>query len=178
MAFTEYSSYKLFAEVVAAGPPRFNPLKRKLRGFAALPVGWNHGEGVPVSNQAIRVAEYFADIAAQLQLKADVFPGLHGDCAIAFYQGDRSVEIVISAQNLDRFGLHVEAGLGFHYETIEGKDDASQAEVVRHIIQFVPEAWKSPAFSRYVGSTGSSADFRMSFSSTLQESPLTHLTGS
>jgi hypothetical protein len=176
MAFTDHSGYRIFVGIVATDPARFNPLRRKLHGFAALPVGWSHGEGVPVSDQAVRVAEYFVDIAAQLQLKADVFPGLYGDCAVAFYQGDRSVEVIVHAQNLERFGLHVEAGSGFHYETIEERDDAPRAEVVRHIIQLVP--WKSPVSSRYVSSTGSNADFRMSSSSTLQESPLTHLTGS
>src|SRR5262249_18941276 len=127
--FTKVSRYHELAHL-AAGDYAPTPLVRKLRSFGTLPVGWSLGEGVPVAQDAIRIAEYFADIATRLQLKADVFPGLHGDCAVAFYRNQKSVEVIIRPGIRDAFGLHVEEGHGFDFETIEARDNATQADVV------------------------------------------------
>lgn len=143
-------------------------LTRKLRSFETLPVGWSHGEGRPVGRQAIRVAEEFVKIATLLQLRADVFPGLHGDCAVAFYHDQRCVEIVVDPTHPTSFGLHVEEGVGFQFATIESKENASHPEVVDQIVQLLPDAWKSPVSSASGSLMGRSADFRTLFSSTLQ----------
>jgi hypothetical protein len=156
----------ILVSLVAARRAPEDPLTRKLRGFANLPAGWSHGEGVPVNADVIRVAVAFVEAANQLQLKADVFPGIHGECAVAFYQGGRSVEVVISPDRLSEFGLHVEEGSGFDFQTILRQDDASYSDVLNQLIQLATEAWKSPASSRFVSSTQTRAAFRTSSSST------------
>src|SRR4029453_3098313 len=124
MTFTEFSEYKIFTfNRAASRSARVHPLTKKLRSFVELPVGWSHGEGVPVANAAVRVAEHFVEVAAMLQLKADAFPGLQGECSVAFYFGDNSVEVVIHPQRLDKFDLHVEVGRGFQFQTLVEKED-------------------------------------------------------
>jgi hypothetical protein len=176
MRFTEnVFSILVRAAANSAAPP---PLVRKLRAFRALPKGWSHGEGIPVSPAAIRLAESFVDIATRLQLQADVFPGLNGDCAVTFYRDDKSVEVVVDAQRHDRFGLHVEEGTGFRFRTVLEKREASSDEVVKQITQLLPEAWKSHVSSHSISSTQSDCDFRTLSSSTPQEWRLAPLTGS
>jgi hypothetical protein len=173
MTFTE-STFQILASLSAAERAPVHPLIRKLRSFGQLAPGWSHGEGIPVAVDAIRIAERYVDAATILQLRADVFPGINGDCAVAFYQGDKSVEIVISPGAEDRLGLHVENGSGFQFETVLQKDDATHSEVISEITKLVTDAWKSPAFSRSVNSTQSEADFQISSSSMRQE-PLLEL---
>ena len=176
MKFTEFSTYSVLVRVTAEDSTP-GPLLRKLRSFGALPVGWSHGEGVPVSGDAIRIAEYFVNIATQLQVKADVFPGLHGDCAVAFYRDQKSVEVIVQGVQ-NTFGLRVEEGRGFQFKTLEARDNATQAEVVNRVVQLLSDAWKSLASSHCASLTGTNADSRMWYSSTHQESDKALLTAS
>jgi hypothetical protein len=161
-----------------AGRSYADPLTRKLRSFRKLPQGWSHGEGIPVAGEAIRVAEEFVNIATRLQIRADVFPGLHGECSVTFYEGDKSVEVIVRPKGGNSFGLHVEKGHGFNYETLVERDDANHAEVVAHIVGLVSNACSSPASSRFARSTQSNAVFQTLYSSIHPASVLAHLTGS
>jgi hypothetical protein len=144
-----------------------HPLVRKLRGFADLPEGWSHGEGIAVSGPAIRCAEDFVQSGVAMQLDVDVFPGLNGDCSVAFYDGPKSVEVIVHS-NGTLAALHVEHGVGFGYKTIEAKDAPSYAETMKRILALLPEAWKSPASFRSFSSTSTSAGSQTLYSSTHQ----------
>lgn len=172
MTFTESTPYRIFRYASAAERGRNHPLVEKLRSFGNLPNGWSLGEGTAVTEDAIRIAEGLVDVAIRLQLKADVFPGLHGNCAVAFYHGEKSVEVIVPSRVGNDFELHVEEGSGFQFRTLLQKNDASHVEVLKHISDLVPDVWMSPVSSRYVNSTHSSADFQMSSSSTPPERPL------
>ena len=174
--FTEEDSYQLFSEdssellLESADSDRNpDPLTRKLRTFQNLAPGWSHGEGQQVDPDAIRIAEEFVKIATLLQLRADVFPGLHGGCAVTFYYDDRSVEVIVDPTHPTVFGLHVEDGVGLQFTTVESKEDASHEEAVRHILQLVPDYSWMPFVSSVFGNlTAQSGDSQMWSSSTLQ----------
>ncbi|MEQ1935172.1 MAG: hypothetical protein ABL962_15030 [Fimbriimonadaceae bacterium] len=155
-----------------------DPLTRKLRSFRQLPQGWSHGVGVPLGADALRVAEQFTVLSSQLQLKADVFPGVNGECSVAFYAGERTVEVIIDPERTDRFGLHVEQGHGFDFARVVANDDATLEEAVVQITALVPQTWKSPVSSRSFSLTETGADFRMSFSSTSKGKARTRQTAS
>src|SRR6185295_4896065 len=163
---TERGSYR-FLMGLAADVATPSPVVRKIRAFAGLPNGWSHGDGVPVAHEAIQIAERFIDVASLLQLKVDVFPGVNGDCSVTFYEGTKTVEVVVRPENLQTFGLHVERGLGFQFLVDVDKDDATVSEALDHIRGLVPIAWKSSAFCPSVSSTQERVDFRTSSSSNL-----------
>jgi len=177
MKFIEISRFKVLLGFTAQDPSP-GPLLRKLRSFGALTPGWSHGEGVPVSGEAIRVAEYFVNAATQLQLKADVFPGLHGDAAVAFYQEQKSVEVIVHPGAHDAFGLRVEEGHGFQFTLLEAKENASTVEVMSRVRELVPDAWKSRASFHSANLTETSADSPMWYSNTHREPHKTLLTAS
>jgi len=150
-----------------------DPLTRKLRGLQKLEPGWNHGEGVPVAKPAARVAQRFVDIATQLQLRADVFPGIDGSCSVSFYKEDLSVEVVISSTGGKRFGLHVEKGHGYPFTTLVEREAATQGEVMEEVRKL---AWKSLGSFLSTSSTQSSVAFQTSSSNTPLELPMALLT--
>src|SRR5262245_40399089 len=92
-------------------------LSRKLHEFATLPVGWSHGEGLPVSQIAIAAAEEFLFLAARLGLSADVFPNLDGGCAVTFYRDADLVEVSFAPGGLP-MELRVERGIGAQFEHV------------------------------------------------------------
>jgi hypothetical protein len=104
-----------------------------------------------------------------------VFPGLNGGCAVTFYQDDKSVEVVIDPERHDTFGLHVEAGKGFQFQTILEKDDALLHEVVEQARKLLTEAWKSYESSPSISSTQSDYAFQTLSSSTRPGWVLAHL---
>lgn len=156
--FTERSVDTLLVDYRAAEAPGPDRLTRKLRSFSSLPHGWNHGQGVPVDPRAIRTAESFLNAAATLQLKADVFPGISGECAVEFYSGEKSVEIVVRPDDSKTFGLHVECGQGFSFSTPVENENAPLAEVLNQIRSLVPDAWKSSASYRSVSTHHTKGD--------------------
>jgi hypothetical protein len=129
-------------------------LAAKLRRFAQLPAGWNHARGIPVSAQAIRLAERLVAVVCALGLKADVFPSDDGGCVVAAYRGEERVEISVNADGT-QFGLRAERGLGFNYEdVIEPIENASVEDISRQILRLVREVeWNLLVSSTYATST-------------------------
>ena len=146
-----------------------SPLVRKLRSFGNLREGWCHGEGLPVDQGVISTAEELAKIATELQLRADAFPGLHGDCSVAFYRDETCVEVLINPNHPKVFGLHVEEGVGPEFTEIESKEDADFVEVERKIVALAKDEWTSPGFSRFVNLMENAVDFQMLSLSTLRD---------
>ena len=175
--FTDGSDFTVVLSGVN-GEARATPLVKKLRSFARLPHGWSNGAGVPVAAETIRVAEYFASTATQLQLRADVFPGLNGECGVAFYEGNRSVEVVIDPGDLQHVDFHVEEGLGFEFKRVEDQINATPSEAVKRIVSLLVDKWKSRESSRSSRSMEPEADFQTWFSSIPQGSPLIRQTRS
>ena len=116
---------------------------------------------------AIAAAEPLVGLALGFQLKADVFPGLQGDCSVAFYEGTRSVEVIVRASERVGYDLHVEEGRGIPYRTLVRNEEASLSDVIRSIIELATGSWKSPVSSRSEILMETKADFRMLSSSTL-----------
>lgn len=105
-------------------------LTEKVRQMAKLPVGFSCGEGQPVTASAILWAEYFINLASQLELEADVFPNLDGGCAVAFYKDSEKVEVSISPDG-DKADLVFERGIGFQFEdVIPPMENVGIAEIV------------------------------------------------
>ena len=93
-------------------------IQQKLRRMTELQRGWSYGEGKPVSAKATKVAEDLVEKILGLGLDADVFPNLDGGCAAVAYQGEKSIEVSISAKGvLER--ATTERGIGPSFEVVE-----------------------------------------------------------
>lgn len=128
-----------------------NALTRKLRGFADLLPGWSLGEGLPVSRSAISVATELLAWASQLTLKADVFPGLDGECMVSFYGGDDAVRVIVYPEQPDSFGLRVERGHGPNFiNVVEPSENVARGDVYKHVMNLLAgdeHAWIFRAYS-------------------------------
>lgn len=125
-------------------------LTTKVRKMAELPVGFSHGDGIPVTNEAINSAEDLILLASDLELDADVFPNLDGGCAVAFYKGEARVEASISADGT-KLDLRAEHGIGFQFEdVIPQAENVGLVEVINQVTMLKildTEIWKLSASS-------------------------------
>lgn len=113
-------------------------MTRKLQGFAHLRPGWSFGEGVAVSGDAISVAAGLLKWASQLTLKADVFPGLEGECMVTFYRGDDAVRVIVYPDRTDSFGLRIERGRGPDFtNVVEPSEHVSRGDVYKHVVRLL-----------------------------------------
>jgi len=137
---------------------------RKIRGFARLPLGWHYGTGVPATGQAVRKALEALGMGAVLVLDSDAFPGEDGGIAVAFYHGDRSVEVVIDPDGVAT--IHVEQGMGFGFQDIETVPHASMPDVFKRLLSLAESpVWRSSGFSTLSSLTARSTVLAMSHSS-------------
>lgn len=144
-----------------------NAVTRKLQGFAELRPGWSFGEGLPVSPAAISVATELLAWAPQLTLKADVFPGLDGECMVSFYGGDDAVRVIVYPGQADSFGLRVERGHGPNFiNVVEPSEHVARRDVYKHVVSLLAgdeHAWIFRAYSTSSSTTqlkvGSSSSF-------------------
>lgn len=139
----------------------------KLSAMLQLEPGWSFGSGVPVTAEALSVAEEFVGLATLLRLDADVFPNLDGGCAVAFYAGEDSVEVSVSADG-SALGMSVERGLGFDYEdVISPSSDVSAHDVYQQIVHLAQgDRWKLHVLFTSSTTTPESADSETRLSST------------
>ena len=144
-------------------------LTRKLHQMSQLAEGWSHGEGGPVSEGSISVAESFVRFGSELGLKADVFPGLDGGCSVAFYREDESVEVSINSE-ATALSLAVEKGIGFDYiEVVPQSEDVETEYVLACILSLRDiERWKLSVFSTSDYLTETVSDSRTSSTETPQ----------
>ena len=141
----EVSIASFLFELSSATEPAADKLTRKLRSFASLPNGWDFGDGLPVSTTAIEIAEELLRWASQLQLKADVFPGVDGECMVAFYNDNRCVRVIV--QPSGSFDLRVERGIGFTFEhTVPPQNGATRQEAFARVRDLVDTAWNTYVF--------------------------------
>jgi hypothetical protein len=132
--------------------------RAKLRGYQRA------GLTGPALRRALEVLA-FGDAYS---LRSDAFQGDDGSVAVAFYQQDRCVEVVIEV-NGDMV-LFVEKGVGFTYEVEEVLEPASLSEVAERLQMLSGgEAWNSSgSLSRVIG-TESGSGFQTLLSSDLRE---------
>ena len=144
-AQTPYFLVETRDDDVRSAPSR---LLRKLRRFADFQAGWSHGSGVPITNVAIAEAEKLVLEAAQLQLKADVFPEPDGGCAVAFYRDEQKVEVRVHSDG-QHFGLRAERGIGFQFEnTIDPIENATRSQIYGRLIPLATgEPWSSESLT-------------------------------
>lgn len=152
-------------------------LIKKVRMMANFPAGFSHGEGFPVTEASILVAEQLIQLASDLELDADVFPNLDGGCAVAFYRDLGRVEASIGPEG-DTVDLRIEHGIGFQFEeVISPKEDVGFGEIMERAIELRGlnnHIWKLFASSTSGNSTGSVDDFGMCFTG-IPQSPVNPL---
>lgn len=143
-----------------------SPLARKLVSFAKLPRGWSHGEGEPMTPGVLRKIRPLVSLALAMPFEADVFPGLNGEAAITFYNGDRSVEVIVNVDGA--YDVHVEQGAGLRFRRIASLTGATYVDALGKVLSLFPanDEWTSLESSPCDSSTVESSGFRMLSSST------------
>jgi hypothetical protein len=125
-------------------------LTEKVRRMADLPVGFSHGEGIPVTEAAVMGAEQLILLASQLEIEADVFPNLNGGCAVAFYKDLEKIEVSVDSEG-DSANLTFERGIGFQFEdVIPPMENVGIAEITDQVLKlrrFDNHLWKLSASS-------------------------------
>ena len=148
---TVYESSFAVLETTSKSEDIRRRLTKKLRRMNSFTAGWSHGEGLPVSIGAIRIAEFFVLVACDLGFACDVFPNLDGGCAVALYEGDERLEVSISPEAC--LDVRIEKGIGLEFNDIlPRRHDVSIDWAIAQIIHFRPNTWSS-GFLTYVNST-------------------------
>jgi hypothetical protein len=121
--------------------------------MAKLPVGWSHGEGIPVDRSAIALGEIFVYVGTVLELEVDVFPNLDGGCAVAFYRED--VRLEVSINSTGNYDLRIERGLGPYFDdVIPCKENAHRDLILHHLFRLAEHhRWSLPGYSTYASTT-------------------------
>jgi len=150
-------------------------LTKKLDQMASLPVGFSHGEGLPVTRASISAAQQFVRWASDQAVDADVFPNLDGGCAVAFYKDALRVEASISPDG-NRFDLRIEHGIGLQFENlIEPRENVSRTDIGNILLELRGmnnEIWKSSAYSTFVNTTEPLGAFGICSSKTPPSKPI------
>ena len=120
-----------------------DPLIEKIDELAELPNGWRYGEGVSLSDKAIKIAKrIYNEISFSWpKPKTDVFPGTDGSLSVVFYKGDSCIEILVSAEG--RLDITKEVGEGFAFEEVESKQDITFNDVIVSISDLLSPQWIS-----------------------------------
>ena len=113
------------------GKPK-DAIREKIMGFAALPVGWEHGVGVPATDQVVHTALRILDTGRTLGLKADAFAGVDGSIAVVFYQQSFSLETTVYADNA--LDISLEDGIGLDFDETAYVENASFQDVLKALL--------------------------------------------
>ena len=139
-------------------------LTKKVRAMASLPIGFSHGEGIPVSKSAISTAEELIVLASELELDADVFPNMDGGCAVAVYKKEERVEVSISRDG-NKFDCRIEHGIGFQFDDVvppmENVNFSKAIEQILKLWMIDEEIWKLYESSTSASSTEQVNDFEI-----------------
>lgn len=107
-------------------------VREKILAFADLPVGWEHGVGVPASEKVVHKALRVLDIGRTLGLKADAFIGADGSISVVFYRGSLSLETTVHADN--SLDVSLENGIGLDFNEVGYVENASFQDVLKAIL--------------------------------------------
>lgn len=104
----------------------------KIIGFSELPVGWEHGVGVPAYEKVVREALRILDAGQTLGLKADAFVGADGSISVVFYRGSLSLESTVHSDN--SLDISLEDGIGFDFNEAAHVENASFQDVLKALL--------------------------------------------
>ncbi len=107
-------------------------VREKIMGFADLPVGWEHGVGVPAAKQVVCKALRTLDIGRTLGLKADAFVGADGSISVVFYRRALSLETTVHVDN--SLDVSLEDGIGLDFNEVAHAENASFQDVLKAIL--------------------------------------------
>jgi hypothetical protein len=72
------------------------PTEGKIRGFAAMPIGWHYGRGGPAQQPVIEAALRLNSIARNAALETDAFLGPDNEVQVTVYHGFHYLEFTIA----------------------------------------------------------------------------------
>ena len=113
--------------------PAPDPVLSKLQELAALPYGWEYGEGRPTLPHIYETARTCYRALAPYQFKADAFPCADGSLYLVFYKGLLSVELCFWADGT--IDLNVEKDSDDAVEELESQENISLAYAMHQVIQ-------------------------------------------
>lgn len=122
-------------------------IEEKLKALLRLPVGWNFGDGVPATREAVGGAIAIWQQYRPFGIVADVFPGEQGSVLLVFYCGESCLELTISPKG-DVVDLSSQTGIGFEFNEQSRIESASECEIRTEIQNLMGQkACRLPAFS-------------------------------
>ena len=92
----------------------------KIRSFASLPVGWDFGDGGPISDAVIEKAIDVLAACLPHDMESNAFPGYDG-ILLSFYGGSEHHDhcIDLDIQSDLSIDLTHDVGIGADYDTVE-----------------------------------------------------------
>ncbi len=114
-----------------------DPIENKIRSFRELSDGWHFGEGGPPSEDIIKQALEVCQIGKRYSLKCEVFPTVDKGVTVAFYDGDQCIEVTVTGEN--KLIVSHEQGIGFDYEEVYYKDNASEIDIKKQCQKIAPQ---------------------------------------
>ena len=139
---TAAAGYQILSVVSDRSPGWEHPAQAKLASFANLPTGWHFGSGVAPSTPVLDQADRILSIGISLGLVADVFPGANNDVAVAFYNGDECVEVIVDSDT--SMELFVERRTPAASHTLHHEANVGLKQLYRGLRNWQPgTAWSS-----------------------------------
>ena len=129
----------------------------KLQEMAVLPSGWGYGNGKPTTRRAIQKAKELAGEILSLSLDADVFPNPDGGCTAVAYNGEVSVDLIVSARGAVLKAVE-ERGIGSDFDVVDEAERPRRHKVSKILMllamRFKREGeWKSLESSDWIPNT-------------------------
>ena len=153
------SPYQIYSELVKAESAS-DPVLNKLQELAALPHGWEYGEGRPTLPHVYSTARAFYEDLACFRFKADAFPCADGSLYLVFYKGSLSVELCFWADRT--IDLNVEKDSSGAVEELESQENISLAKARHQVVQILAQElfqWESSGSSTPDTMIATEADF-------------------
>lgn len=170
-AITNTSSVDLPPTISLSGALPIDQIERRIRSFAILPVGWEFGKGRPSPNEIIEKALELYRMSRLLSTQIEVFPGQDGEITLAFYVGERTLEITINTDlSLD---LVREIGIGINYDEVERLEGVNASDIYSRLIILTTQelTWKPSERLASSGIAGFGSDLQATvFATTGMES--------
>lgn len=132
---SDYSFYVQLSDgAVAMGDEDRDPIAERIRSYRELPAGWNYGRGVAATAKAVAAALRLHRHGVGLGLETAAFPEETGGVVLAFYSGEDTLEVVVTADGA--YDVRRERGAGTDFEVAFDLEEVSAQEVVGIITRF------------------------------------------
>lgn len=116
----------------------------EIRSYAKLPIGWDFGDGDPISQYIITLAEALADIGIKHGYELGSCPQADGGISISFYQmPDECVDITIEPPDMEQekqlYSIRHEKGIGSEYDILYEKENMELEEMIVYLDNWIPK---------------------------------------